>query len=133
MNETFDDLSGIAQRDYGEAFAPDEGGSFSIAAEMGAVEFIHAAGEPAAAVVRAKVLDLAGIPRAGDFAKAALAGNFFWSGTRGATLSIGSDNALWLTERRPLDELCDGDGLAQCIGDFQDTVSDWRERSSLYE
>ena len=68
----------------------------------------------------------------GGLAMAALAGNFFWGGTRGATLSVGADNALYVTERRPLDELCDSDGIAQCLDEFSDTIFDWRERSALY-
>ena len=132
MNATFEDFSALAESRYGGAYASGGGGMFSVSLETLTVEFVRAAGDPAAAIVRAKILDLADVPRADDFAKAALAGNFFWSGTRGATLSIGADNALWLTERRPLDELCDGDGLAQCLDDFAETALDWRERSALY-
>lgn len=132
MNMTFEDLSALAESRYGEAFASGGESVFSLAVDAGAVEFLRAAGDPAVAVVRAKVLDLADVPRAGDFAKAALAGNFFWNGTRGATLSIGVDNALYATERRPLDELSDADGIAQCLDEFSDAIFDWRERSALY-
>ena len=55
-----------------------------------------------------------------------------WSATRGATLYVGTDNALYACERRPIDELFDGDGLAQCVDDFGETVADWQERSALY-
>ena len=132
MNETFEDLSALAEARCGAAYASGRDGFFSVADETLTVEFFRAAGDPAAAAVRARLLDLAEVPRAGDFAKAALAGNFFWSGTRGATLSVGADNALYATERRLLDELCDGDGLAQCLDDFAGTARDWRERSALY-
>ena len=132
MNTTFEEFSALAESQYGEAFAPGDGGFFSIAGEAGIVEFAHAAGDPASAIVRVKVLDMADVPRAGDFAKAALSGNFFWSGTRGATLSVGADNALYASERRPLDELCDSEGLAKCLDDFVAIVVDWQERSALY-
>ena len=132
MNETFEDFAALAESRYGGAYASGGGGLFSVALETVTVEFLRASGDPADAIVRARILDLADVPRAGDFAKAALAGNFFWSGTRGATLSVGADNALYATERRLLDELCDGDGLAQCLDDFAETALDWRERSALY-
>ena len=132
MNATFEDLSAFAESQYGEAFASGGSGCFTLAADVGPVAFVHAATDFSAAIVRAKVLDLADVPRAGDFAKAALAGNFFWSGTRGATLSVGDDNALYATERRPVEELCDAEGLAQCIDEFSKAVMDWRERSALY-
>ena len=132
MNNTFEDLSALAESQYGDAFAPGDGGFFSLAGDAGRVDFVHAAGDPSSAIVRAKVLDMADVPRAGDFAKAAISGNFFWSGTRGATLPVGADNALYATERRPLDELCDSECLAKCLDDFAGVAVDWRERSALY-
>lgn len=121
-----------ALKRHADAFAADEHDAFSLATDAGAIEFIHAAGDPACVIVRARVIDMADVPRAGDFAKSALAGNFFWGGTGGATLSIGADNALWLTERRPIDELTFQDGLEQCLDEFSTVLFDWRERSALY-
>ena len=72
------------------------------------------------------------VPRAADFARAAIAGNFFWGGTRGATLSVAADDALYLTERRLAEELVGEEALEDCIRDFALTVRDWRERSRLY-
>jgi hypothetical protein len=82
--------------------------------------------------VKVKVLSLGDVPRRGAFARAALAGGFFWGGTRGATLSVGADDALYLTERRAVDELSDGDALDACLDEFALTAADWRERSRLY-
>ena len=132
MNFDFDQLKTYAAERLPEAFTPEGDGAFALALDGIVLHFVSASGDPAAAIVRAKILDLADVPRAGDFAKAVLAGNFFWSGTRGATLSIGGDNALYATERRPLDELANADGLAQCLDDFSATIADWQERSALY-
>ena len=132
MASSFTEFAAEARERHAGAFAAAERDAFSIATEAGAIEFIHAAGDPVGAVVRARVLDMGQVPRAGAFAKAALAGNFFWSGTGGATLSVGADNALWLTERRLLDELAFEGGLEQCLEDFSATVFAWRERSGLY-
>lgn len=134
MTYDFESLKIWAQERFGGDFADGGSNAFSVAlADGGAVEFFHAAGEPEGEVfVRAKVLELDEVARPGDFAKSVLGGNYFWSGTRGATLSVGTDGALWLTERRAIDELSDAEGFNRCLGDFADTVSDWRERSALY-
>lgn len=134
MAYDFESLKELARELRAEGFADGGSGAFSVALEDGdAVEFFRAGGEPEGEVcVRAKVLDLDGVARPGDFAKSVLGGNFFWSGTRGATLSVGKDGALWLTERRAIDELSDAEGFGQCLGDFAETVEDWRERSALY-
>lgn len=134
MTSDFDSLKTLALERFGGAFADGGAGAFSVALEDGdAVEFFRAGGEPEGEVsVRTKVLDLDGVARPGDFAKSVLGGNFFWSGTRGGTLSVGVDGGLWLTERRAIDELSDAEGFGQCLDDFAETVLDWRERSALY-
>lgn len=134
MTTDFQSFKTLARERLGEGFADGGPNAFSVALDGGdAIAFFHAGGEPEDEVsVRAKVLDLDELARPGDFAKAALGGNFFWGGTRGATLSVGTDGALWLTERRGLDELADAEGFARCLDDFAGTLSDWRERGALY-
>ena len=46
MNATFEDLSALAESQYGEAFVAG-GGDFSLAVDIGTVEFVHAAGDAA--------------------------------------------------------------------------------------
>ena len=134
MAYDFESLKALAREFRAEGFADGGAGAFSVALGDGdAVEFFRAGGEPEGEVsVRTKVLDLDGVARPGDFAKSVLGGNFFWSGTRGATLSVGKDGGLWLTERRAIDELSDAEGFGRCLDDVADTVADWRERSALY-
>ena len=132
MSIEFDDFKAMAQNLCGDAFIRGERNCFSIATELGPVEFFHTAGVPTMVQVRAKVIDLDEIQRPGDFAQAALAANFFWSGTNGATLSVSEDNALYATERRLLAEIAEADDLRSCLADFFDTVATWRERSELY-
>ena len=122
----------MASETYRQAFAPGNGESFALSEDGVAIEFIHVPGNPAAVIVRAKILDMADVPRAEDFAKAVVAGNFFWGGSRGATLSVDIDHSLWITERRLLDDLGDADLLGKCLADFIQTITDWQERSSLY-
>lgn len=134
MTSDFESLKTLARDLRAEGFADGGAGAFSVALEDGdAVEFFRTGGEPEGEVnVRTKVLDLDDVARPGDFAKSVLGGNFFWSGTRGGTLSVGVDGGLWLTERRAIDELSDAEGFGQCLDDFAETVLDWRERSALY-
>jgi len=133
MNSDFNDLEELARRRYGQVFVQGEYDFFSLVLEAGAIEFFRAAGEPEGDVfIRAKILSIDELQRAGDFAKAALTGNYFWDGTRGATISLGGDDAFYLTERRSIDEIADEESLEQCLNDFTSTLGDWRERSVLY-
>ena len=132
MTTDFNDLKTLAAERWPEAFASEGDSAFALVSGDFAIRFAALPGDSDSALVRAKILDLADVPRAADFATAALAGNFFWGGTRGATLSVGADNALYATERRLLDELADADSLEACVGDFARTADDWKERSALY-
>ena len=83
-------------------------------------------------LLRTRVLSLNEVKRSGEFALAAASGNFFWGGARGAELSVGPDNALYLTEQRLIDDLGSKDALDDCISDFTLSVSDWKIRSLNY-
>lgn len=133
MEAEFDDVRRVAAERWPDAFAEAGDDCFTLDAGAFRADFFRVPGAPDGEVcVRAKVLDLDAVARPGDFAKAALAGNFFWGGTRGATLSVGVDGALWLTERRGAAALADPTGLEECLTDFALTINDWRERSRLY-
>lgn len=132
MPHDFSDIAHLAGDSYGEAFVRRGGNAFSLVLGEGTVSFAEIPGDPALAIVRMCVLDLAALPRKGGMALAALEGNFFWSGTNGGTLSVGEDGGLWLTERRPVEELAAPGGLAACVSDFTETAFAWRERSALH-
>ena len=133
MEAEFDDVRRVAAERWPDAFSEAGADCFTLDAGAFRADFFRVPGAPDGEVcVRAKVLDLDAVARPGDFAKAVLAGNFFWGGTRGATLSVGVDGALWLTERRGAAALADAAGLEECLTDFALTVNDWRERSRLY-
>ena len=132
MSIEFDDFKAMAQGLCGDDFIAGERNCFSVATDLGPIEFFHTAGVPTMVQVRAKIIDLDEIQRPGDFAMAALAANFFWSGTNGATLSVSEDNALYATERRLVAELAEAEDFKTCLADFFDTVATWRERSELY-
>jgi hypothetical protein len=104
----------------------------SIAIDALTLTFVHAPDDPDCVLMRTRVLKLADLAHPGEFAKAALSGNFLWHATRGARLSVGSDDAVYLTESRPLDELSDAESIVAAIDDFVATVTDWQIRSRLY-
>ena len=67
------------------------------------------------------------------FAEEALAGNFFWSGTDGATLSYNeAENAFYLTDRFDDDAFSDDDAFEAYVAGFMRTVVDWRGRLAVY-
>lgn len=128
----FNDIWQIAEETFGAACVPRSGSAFSLVLDGWAVSFAPIPGDPDMALVRSRVLDLEGVARKGGLALAALEANFFWSGTNGGTLSAEGDGALWLTERRPAEELAAPGGLEACVSDFAETISAWRERSALH-
>ncbi|MCR5380303.1 MAG: type III secretion system chaperone [Lentisphaeria bacterium] len=67
------------------------------------------------------------------FAEAALAGNFFWSGTNGATLSYNeAENTFYLTDRFDDNAFEDESAFESYVVDFMRTIMDWRARLSVY-
>lgn len=132
MTHDFSDIRASAEARFGEACVLRDGNAFSLVLDGGTVSFAESSGNPAMTVVRARVTDLGAVARKGGLALAALEGNFFWSGTNGATLSVDEDGALWLTERRPTEELAAPGGLESCLDEFVATIAAWRERSDLH-
>jgi len=133
MTVDFNDLRSLAEKSFGSAFVPQEERVFALSLDGASVTFAEIPGEPAMTLVRTRVVDTKGIARKGSLAVTALEGNLFWSGTAGATLSLGADGWLWLTERRPTGGLANPDGLAACVAGFMSTAAAWRERSALHE
>lgn len=103
--------------------------------ELGDVKmsFFSHDGLPNTAFCRACIASLGETKCPDDFAEAALAGNFFWSGTNGAMLSYNEDeNAFYLTDRFDDDAFSDDDAFEAYIAGFMRTVMDWRERLAIY-
>ena len=132
MTTDFNQLMTFAETLYADGFSRIGDGEFAVATDLLTLHFAALPGDPAMVLVRVRVLGMEDVRRSADFAKAAIAGNFFWGGTRGATLSVGEDGGLYLSERRFADELADAEGLEACIDEFTETAGDWRERSGLY-
>ena len=132
MNEEFGDVKKLAAEKFPGQFSSNEEMLFTLTMDGLTVHMFGLPGDPFTVCVRTRVLSMDTVPRAADFARAAIAGNFFWGGTRGATLSVAADDALYLTERRLAEELVGEEALEDCIRDFVLTVRDWRERSRLY-
>ena len=103
--------------------------------ELGDVKmsFFSHDGLPNTAFCRAVVASLGEMKCPGEFAEEALAGNFFWSGTNGATLSYNeADNAFYLTDRFDDNAFSNEDAFETYVAGFMRTVMDWRERLAIY-
>ncbi len=82
---------------------------------------------------RAKVASLDAENCPPDFAEALLQGNFFWTGTRGATLSFSEpDGMIYLTDRFDAGAFGDDEAFVRYVSDFVRTLDDWRVRRSAY-
>ena len=87
MMTDFNQLEDFAETLYADGFTRISDGEFAVAGEQLTLHFAPFPGDPMMVLVRARVLGMEDVRRSTDFAKAVLAGNFFWGGTRGATLS----------------------------------------------
>jgi len=125
------DLYDIIEENYPGA-GLDEDEVMLVPTEGLTFAFVDLPNDPASILIRVKILSLGDLKRPGDFAKAVLAGNLFYQGGRGAALSVGQDNALYLTGLRMIEDLLDKDAIAACIGDFAKAASDWKARGALY-
>ena len=82
---------------------------------------------------RAEVASLEGVVHPDKLCEAALEGNFFWSGTDGAVLSLDPETrTLFLTERIPADDLTDGESVEAFCEAFVRMVLAWRDRQATY-
>ncbi|MCR5536919.1 MAG: type III secretion system chaperone [Succinivibrio sp.] len=127
----FNDLKQLILDNYPEALE-DTQGIVKVPQEHGMLSLASVPNDGDMVLVRAQVLKLSELQYAPDFAKACLAGNFFWNGTRGAKLSVDKEDTLYLSEFRPLYELTTLEAVQSCFADFQSSVTDWRARGRLY-
>lgn len=132
VRSVFADIKALAERMFGREFTARGENEFSLVFEGLPVTFAAVPGDDGMVMLRSRVVDTGGVARKGSLAVAALEGNFFWLGTKGATLSLGRDGWLWLTDRRPVEALDDADNLAACISDLLSTTVLWQERSVLH-
>ena len=97
------------------------------------MSFFSHDGLPKTVFCRAVVASLGAMKCPDGFAEEALAGNFFWSGTDGATLSYNeAENAFYLTDRFDDDAFSDDDAFEAYVAGFMRTVMDWRGRLAVY-
>lgn len=131
MNTDYAEFSRLVRESYPDT-VESNGGVLSLTFDTVSLSIIPVPADPNAVLFRLRVLGLSGLARPFEFALAALKGNFFWSGTSGATLSVGKDNILYLTERRYLNEFPNAQILENCFEEYARSVNDWRMRGQTY-
>ena len=124
--------------DMAQGFAPPEAvamseAGFSLDINGDTLSFFSPDGEAAASYCRAKVAELGARKCPGAFAEAALNGNFFWSGTEGATLSLNTtENSIYLTDRFDEGAFQSEAAFKDYINGFLRTLFDWQERLETF-
>ena len=131
MINDYDEFCRLIKESYPDT-AESKGGVLSLTIDSISMSVVPVPSDPRAVIFRFRVIDLHEIRRAKGFVIAALKANFFWSGTQGATLSVGKDNVLYLTERRYLQEFVNADDLERCLDEYAYSVNDWRMRGQSY-
>lgn len=82
---------------------------------------------------RAKVASIEGTDDPGKLCEEVLQGNFFWSGTGGAILSLNrEERAIYLTDRISADDLPDADAVLSACRDLLRIVRDWQLRRDAH-
>ncbi len=107
--------------------APD-GPIVPLETRAGRIFFILPEEDPETVLCRAAVGPIAGTAHPAHFLRAALAANRFWTATRGATLSLGADDVLYLTARYDDAAFAAEDALGNAVESFTDVLLAWRER-----
>ena len=131
MNTDYEAFSNLVKEQFPDT-VEGKSGVLSLLFDSISLSIVPVPADPTAVLFRFRVLDLTVLSRAGEFLLAALKGNFFWSGTDGATLSVGKDNMLYLTERRYLNEFPAAEYIESCFEDYVRIVNDWRMRGQTY-
>jgi len=131
MNTDYEEFSKLVREQFPDT-VESRGGVLSLFSDSISMTIVPVPADPTAVLFRFRVLDITALSRAGEFLLAALKGNFFWSGTDGATLSVGKDNMLYLTERRYLNEFPTTEYIESCFEDYARRVNDWRMRGQTY-
>ena len=85
------------------------------------------------AYCRVCLAQLGDMPCPPGFAEDALQGNFFWTGTNGATLSYNeAENAFYLTDRFDVKAFPSQEMFEDYVNNALRTLQDWRARFALY-
>ena len=115
-----------------EAVETNEVG-FTLNAQDAQLMFFAPNTETAPVYCRALIGNFGNSECSGDFAEAALAANFFWRATEGATLSLNEqENAVYLTDRFDEEAFEDEKAFTDYINTFLRNVYDWQLHLANY-
>ncbi len=131
MQLEIEDVYAVIRANYPGA-GLDENGIMLVPVEGMTISLIDLPNDPTSLLMRMRVLSLDDLKRPGDFAKAVLAGNFFYQGGRGTAMTIGEDNCLYFTECRLIETLLTAEAVENRFTDLLEAANDWRMRSRLY-
>ncbi len=133
MTSELEKLAAMAAQIWSpEAVFADEIG-FALEFDETVLSFFAQDDESGISYCRACITSLGGRKCPSAMAEAALAGNFFWSGTNGATLSYNKeDKAFYLTDRFEDGAFVEEDVFEAYVNGFLRNLQDWRDRFSVY-
>ena len=133
MTNELQNLAEMAKATWGDDAVSADDFGFALETDEGTLTFFSPAESSETLYCRAKVAPLDAETCPAGLAEDLLGGNFFWTGTRGGTLSFNrKDGVLYLTDRLDTGALDGGDALAAYVADFTRTLDDWRLRRAVY-
>jgi hypothetical protein len=133
MTNELQNLAELARSIWSDDAVSSDDFGFALETGGDTLTFFSPSESPETLYCRAKVAPLVAETCPAGFAEDLLGGNFFWTGTRGGTLSFNEkDGIIYLTDRLDTGALDGEDALAGYVADFTRTLDDWRVRRAVY-
>ena len=129
----FENVIDSAATVFGDAGELSEEGVYTVDFDGVKLALFTSDNDPGDVYFRAKIASLEGTDNPGKLCEEALQGNFFWSGTGGATLSLNrEERTLYLTDRLSAESLPDADAVLAACRDLMRIVRDWQRRRNVH-
>lgn len=133
MTTGLDRLAEMAKHIWTEGAVSSDDFGFALDVGADTLTFFSPGEGSGLVYCRAKIASLDPEKCPPKFAESLLQGNFFWSGTRGSTISFSEqEHELYLTDRFDDGAFDEDEDLAAYVADFTRTLDDWRTRRAAY-
>ena len=133
MTKELERLAEMAGRVWTDGAVTSDDFGFALEAGGDTLTFFSPGEASGLVYCRARIAPLDPEACPAKFAESLLQGNFFWSGTRGATISFSEqEREIYLTDRFDEGAFPEDGDLSRYVSDFARTLDDWRVRRSAY-
>ena len=130
MTKELERLAEMARRIWTDGAVTSDGFGFALEIGGDTLTFFSPGEASGLVYCRARIASLDPEKCPTKFAESLLQGNFFWSGTRGSTISLSKpDNEIFLTDRFDDGAFAEDDDFVRYVVDFTRTLDDVASRN----